>query len=53
MKTYKKILVAELLVVVSGSANSQDDNTDSHNIVVSIPEVALLDLEASAATLIK
>ena len=48
MKTYKKILVAALLGVVSVSANAKDDNTDAHNIVVSIPEVALLDLKASA-----
>lgn len=53
MKTYKKILVAALLGVVSVSANAQDDNTDAHNIVVSIPEVALLDLEASAGTSIE
>ena len=53
MKTYKKILVAALLGVVSVSANAKDDNTDAHNTVVSIPEVALLDLDASAGTSIE
>ncbi len=40
-----------LLVGVSSfSVNAQDSNQDAHNVVIGIPEVALLDLEAANGT---
>ncbi|WP_412850985.1 hypothetical protein ACL0VS_07145 [Chryseobacterium sp. PMSZPI] len=34
--------------VISGNLSAQDTNTDSHTITISIPEVALVDIEPSA-----
>ncbi len=39
-----------LLGVVTFNANAQDSNQDAHNVVIGIPEVALLDLEAANGT---
>ena len=43
-------LLTLLVGVVSFSVNAQDSNQDAHNVVIDIPEVALLDLEAESGT---
>lgn len=39
-----------LLGVVSLSVNAQDTNQNAHNVVIGVPAVALLDLEAASST---
>lgn len=46
----KHVLFTLAIGVISTSTFAQDNNTDAHNVSVTIPEVALLDLEASAGT---
>ncbi len=45
-----KLTVAMSLfaAAISGNVNAQDTNTDGHTITVSIPEVALVDIEPAA-----
>ena len=44
-------LIASLLAFAGVSGlYAQDDNDDAHNVVITLPEVALLDLESSAGT---
>lgn len=46
-------LIASLLAFAGVSGlYAQDDNDDAHNVVIKLPEVALLDLESSAGTAI-
>lgn len=46
-------LIASLLAFAGVSGlYAQDDNDDAHNVVITLPEVALLDLESSAGTAI-
>jgi hypothetical protein len=49
MKNYK-ILLTVLVAIVSSNIYAQDDNVDAHNVVIGVPEVAILDLEAAAGT---
>jgi hypothetical protein len=46
----QNFLLGLLVSVVSFSVNAQDSNQDAHNVVIGIPEVALLDLEAANGT---
>lgn len=46
----QKFLFMLFLGVLSFSVNAQDSNQDAHNVVIGIPEVALLDLEAANGT---
>jgi hypothetical protein len=50
MKNFKLFTVLAALTVVAFSAKAQDTRTDNHVITISVPDVALLDLETSAAT---
>ncbi|MGE8556830.1 MAG: hypothetical protein ACN6OB_23145 [Chryseobacterium jejuense] len=45
-----KLTVAMSLfaAAISGSLSAQDNNTDSHTITISVPEVAIVDIEPSA-----
>ena len=45
MKLINKLLLAVLIVGISTSY-SQDDETDFHNVSISIPTIALLDIES-------
>lgn len=49
MKNYK-ILFVFLFGATALTATAQDSNQDAHNVVIGIPEVALLDLEAANGT---
>lgn len=49
MKHLNKFLLVAFLAT-SFSLNAQDDDDDVHDVVIGIPEVALVDLEASAGT---
>ncbi len=51
MKNYK-VLFTVAVAVVSFNTYAQDDNTEAHNVVIGIPEVAILDLESAAGTTI-
>ncbi|BAP33649.1 uncharacterized protein CHSO_4612 [Chryseobacterium sp. StRB126] len=46
-----KLTVAMSLfaAAISGNLSAQDSNTDSHTITISVPEVALVDIEPAAA----
>lgn len=46
----QNFLFTLLVGVISFSVNAQDSNQDAHNVVIGIPEVALLDLEAVNGT---
>lgn len=46
----QSFLVGLFVSVVSFSVNAQDSNQEAHNVVIGIPEVALLDLEAANGT---
>ncbi|MDN3691008.1 hypothetical protein QWZ06_01365 [Chryseobacterium tructae] len=37
---------------ISGSLSAQDTNTDNHTITISIPEVALVDIEPAATKIL-
>ncbi len=45
----KLFALAALGVVFAFNANAQDDADDAHTVAISIPEVAILDLEGSTA----
>ncbi len=42
------IAMSLFAAVISGNLSAQDTNTDSHTITISIPKVALVDIEPSA-----
>ena len=42
------MMIAGVILVSNNNAAAQDTNSDNHTIGIAIPEVALLDLEASA-----
>lgn len=44
-----KILFAALIIFTSTNTFAQDTETDSHNVTITIPEIALLDLESNTA----
>lgn len=48
----KKVLFSAMMIataiLVSNSANAQDSNTDSHTIGITIPQVAIVDVEPAA-----
>ncbi|HKJ07197.1 MAG TPA: hypothetical protein VJ970_07010 [Flavobacteriaceae bacterium] len=46
MKT-SKLFFAAFLILVSTNVFAQDTETDSHNLTITIPEVALLDIETT------
>lgn len=49
MKKLKLTIAMSLFAVaVSGNLSAQDNNTDNHTITISIPEVALVDIEPAA-----
>lgn len=54
MKKLLRIYLMFCLVLTIGLSKSysQDDNDDVHNLIITLPEVALLDLEAAAGTTI-
>ncbi len=49
MKHLNKFLLVAFLAT-SFAVNAQDDDDDVHDVVISIPEVALVDLEAASGT---
>lgn len=51
MKNYK-VLFTAIVAVASFNTYAQDTNIDAHNVVIGIPEVALLDLESASGTTI-
>ncbi|MDZ7846717.1 MAG: hypothetical protein U5L96_08075 [Owenweeksia sp.] len=50
MKRMNMFYTVALAATFSIALNAQDDNDDVHDIVVSVPEVALVDIEASGGT---
>jgi len=48
----KFILFVAMLGGIAGMSYGQDDNNDAHNITITIPEVALLDIEPSGSNTI-
>ncbi len=50
MKNLTKFFFAATLVATATIVSAQDDNDDVHDVVVSIPEVALVDLESATGT---
>lgn len=49
MKKLNLTIAASLFtLVLSGNLSAQDTNTDNHTVTVSIPEVALVDIEPAA-----
>ncbi|MBK1898268.1 hypothetical protein [Chryseobacterium paridis] len=49
MKKFKLPLSLSLIALaISATVNAQDTNTDNHTITISIPEVALVDIEPAA-----
>jgi hypothetical protein len=49
MKFFKKITVLSALTALSFQLSAQDTRTDNHQITITVPNVALLDLETSGA----
>lgn len=50
MKTFKiSIPLSLAAIALAVNANAQDSNTDNHTITISIPEVAIVDIEPVAA----
>lgn len=50
MKTFKISLPLSLAAIaLAVNANAQDSNTDNHTITISVPEVAIVDIEPAAA----
>ncbi len=52
MKNLSKILLVTLGLAYAGAQAQTDDGNDQHNLTISIPEVALVDLEAASGTAI-
>jgi hypothetical protein len=51
MKNLKiSTLIFALTAFLFTQANAQDNNTDAHDVVIGIPEVALLDIESASGT---
>ncbi|WP_440881815.1 hypothetical protein [Tenacibaculum sp. C7A-26P2] len=50
MKTLKYLISCSLLIGGLNLVQAQDGATDSHSLAVTIPEVALIDLESSTST---
>lgn len=48
MKRIKFILAVTAIVFVSVNAKAQDSNTDNHTVSITVPEVALADIEPAA-----
>ena len=52
MKTLVKILISIILIAgITATMNAQVDNVDAHDITITIPEVALLDIEPNGSTI--
>lgn len=52
MKTLLKIFASVILISgIASTVNAQVDNVDAHDITITIPEVALLDIEPNASTI--
>jgi hypothetical protein len=50
MKRFKFTLALSLVAIaVSAHLSAQDTNTDNHTITISVPEVALVDIEPAAS----
>jgi hypothetical protein len=47
-KSTLSLAVCFIAAAISGSVQAQDSNTDNHTITISIPEVALVDIEPAA-----
>ena len=47
---YFCLSTALFLTLAPANISAQDDNDDVHNLIINMPEVALLDLEAAAGT---
>ena len=45
---FSAMMIAGVILVSNSNAAAQDTNTDNHTIAITIPEVAILDLEATA-----
>lgn len=52
MKTLSRIFFSAAIVAVSFNAQAQDDDDDVHDIVIGVPAVALVDIEAASGTTI-
>lgn len=52
MKTISRIFFSAAIVAVSFGANAQDDDDDVHDIIIGVPAVALVDIEAASGTAI-
>ncbi len=50
MKKWTQFVFAATLVASATVVSAQDDNDDVHDVVISIPEVALVDLESATGT---
>lgn len=48
MKKLSSILTLSLIAFASANMNAQDTNTDNHTVTISVPEVALVDIEPAA-----
>ena len=53
MKNVIKVLAAFALIFSANFTYAQDNNQDAHDIVINVPEVALLDLETNGNRTIK
>ncbi len=51
MKNFPAILLTLLFAAFSSQLFAQDNNTGSHNLAISIPEVALVDIEPANTTI--
>lgn len=52
MKNFAKVILSGLLIAASFGATAQDDDDDSHDIVIGVPSVALVDIEGASGTTI-
>ena len=50
MKMFSRVFFSAAIVAASLGLQAQDDDDDVHNIVIGIPEVALVDIEGSSGT---
>ncbi|WP_415329220.1 hypothetical protein [Chryseobacterium sp. MMS23-Vi53] len=48
MKKFNSIVTLSLIAFASSAMNAQDTNTDNHTVTISVPEVALVDIEPAA-----
>lgn len=52
MKTISRIFFSAAIIAASFSVQAQDDADDTHDIIIGVPAVALVDIEAASGTTI-